>query len=193
MRKIIYWRLMFREISLAIRKWLRLRPTEVALRFRSERRKVMKRFFMVMAMLLVAATAQAADVGVSVSVGQPGFFGHIDIGNFPHPQVIYPRPIVVAPPQRVVVAEPIYLHVPPGHEKNWGKHCHKYNACDRRVYFVKERWYNNVYVPQHQQHQARRMQHGGGPDRGYTDRDRGNGRGHDRGGDHDGDRGHGRR
>ena len=138
----------------------------------------MKRFFMVMAVLLIAVTAQAADVGLSVSVGQPGFYGRIDIGDYPRPNVIYQRPIVVAPPQRVVVREPVYLHVPPGHERHWDRHCHKYNACDRRVYFVKERWYKNVYVPQYQ---SRRMQHRGGRDRGYRDRD------------HDGDRGYGGR
>jgi len=33
--------------------------------------------------------AHAADVGVSISVGQPGFYGQIDIGDFPQPQLIY--------------------------------------------------------------------------------------------------------
>ena len=31
------------------------------------------------ALLAVAASAMAADVGVSVRVGQPGFYGQIDI------------------------------------------------------------------------------------------------------------------
>lgn len=102
--------------------------------------------------LLLAATivpAWAADVGVSVNVGQPGFYGRIDIGNVPPPQVIYAQPIIVQhvaqPPQ------PVYLRVPPGHAKKWSKHCHKYDACSRPVYFVKDDWYNNVYVPYYQQ------------------------------------------
>jgi len=36
--------------------------------------------------------------------------------------------------------------VPPEHAKNWRKHCQKYNACDQRVYFIEETWYNKVYM-----------------------------------------------
>jgi hypothetical protein len=131
--------------------------------------------------ILVAVSAQAADVGVSVSVGQPGFYGHIDIGNFPQPEVIYARPVVIQPVPAGVVYQPIYVHVPPGHEKKWSKHCAKYNACGRPVYFVKDRWYNNVYVPQYQ---ARRgndhgekhgEKHGDGKENG----NHGHGKGHD--------------
>ena len=45
---------------------------------------------------------------------------------------------------------PIYLRVPPGHEKKWNKHCASYNACGRPVYFVRDDWYRNTYVPQYQ-------------------------------------------
>ena len=101
--------------------------------------------------------ALAADVGVSVSVGQPGFYGHIDIGNMPQPKLIYPRPVVVQPVPVAVAPQPIYVHVPPGHAKNWRKHCHKYNACNQPVYFVHEDWYNNVYVPRYRE--ANEAQH----------------------------------
>jgi len=111
----------------------------------------MKHFLLSVAIILVAATAaQATDVGVSVSVGQPGFYGRIDIGTYPRPEVIYARPVVVHHAPAGVVYQPVYVHVPPGHEKKWSKHCAKYNACGRPVYFVKERWYNDVYVPQYQ-------------------------------------------
>jgi len=107
----------------------------------------------VVSLLLAAAAlpAFAADVGVSVTVGQPGFYGRIDIGNAPRPVLIYPQPVVI---QKVYVAQPpppLYLHVPPGHAQKWSKHCHKYDACSRPVYFVKDDWYNNVYVPHYQQ------------------------------------------
>ena len=134
----------------------------------------MKHFLMILTMILFAATAQAADVGMSVSVGQPGFYGRIDIGDAPRPQTVYARPIVVMPPQVRVVEEPIYLRVPPGHAKNWRKHCAKYNACGRPVHFVQDRWYNNVYAARHQEG---RMRHDGGHDRGH-DWDRGHDRGH---------------
>ena len=84
------------------------------------------------------APALATDVGVSVSVGQPGFYGRIDIGDFPQPRLIYRQPVVIQPV--AVVPQPIYLHVPPGHAKKWRKHCHKYNACNQSVYFVREDW-----------------------------------------------------
>ena len=87
------------------------------------------------ASLAVSTAAQATDVGVSVTVSQPGVYGRIDIGHTP-PPVIYPQPIIIARPVHVV-PQPVYMHVPPGHAKNWRKHCHKYDACGTPVYFVK--------------------------------------------------------
>ena len=37
---------------------------------------------------VMAAPAQAADVGVSISVNQPGFYGRVDIGD-QRPVLIY--------------------------------------------------------------------------------------------------------
>ena len=93
----------------------------------------------------------AADVGISVSVGQPGFYGRIDVGDYPYPQprVIYRQPRIV---ERVYLErEPIYMRVPPGHAKNWRKHCHHYNACGERVYFVQDNWYYNDYAPRYRE------------------------------------------
>ena len=98
---------------------------------------------------VISTTAHATDVGVSVSVGQPGFYGRLDIGGYPQPQVIYRQPRVV---ERVYVErEPVYMRVPPGHAKNWRKHCRKYNACGERVYFVQDNWYNHEYAPRYQE------------------------------------------
>jgi hypothetical protein len=81
---------------------------------------------------------------VSINIGQPGFYGRIDIGDYPQPQVIYRQPVLVERPVRYVEAAPIYLRVPPGHAKHWSKHCRAYNhACGQRVYFVQDNWYNN--------------------------------------------------
>ncbi len=96
-----------------------------------------------------SAPALAADVGVSVTVGQPGFYGQIDIGNAPPPQVLYAQPVVVQPAPQVVTAAPIYLHVPPGYERHWEEHCQEYRACGQPVYFVNDDWYNNEYVPRY--------------------------------------------
>lgn len=92
-----------------------------------------------------ALAANAADVGVSISVGQPGFYGQIDIGNTPRPVLVNPHPVIIQ--RGVREAPPIYLRVPPGHIKHWKKYCHRYNACNRRVYFVQDKWYRDVYVP----------------------------------------------
>lgn len=134
------------------------------------------------AALAVASVPAFAGVGVSVNVGQPGFYGQIDIGDAPAPQVIYAQPMVVE--RTVISAEPIYLRVPPGHAKHWSKHCAYYNACGRPVYFVRDGWYSRQYVPYYHEH------HGGGPRGDYGDHGHGHGHDHDRGDDHD--HGHGR-
>lgn len=99
--------------------------------------------------ILVSASAFAADVGVSINIAQPGFYGRIDVGHFPQVQVVYPQPVVIVPSPVAVIQQPIYLRVPPGHAKNWGRYCGGYNACGQRVYFVQEGWYNTAYVSTH--------------------------------------------
>ena len=123
-----------------------------------------KRFLSAAALIALASAAGATtNVGVSVTVGQPGFYGHIDIGNMPPPRIIYPAPVIIQQVPVGVVVQPVYLRVPPGHEKNWRKHCYKYNACGQPVYFVQQGWYNNVYAPQYrQEHGMREDDHGRG-------------------------------
>lgn len=101
------------------------------------------------AALTAAAPLFAADVGVSVNIGEPGFYGRLDLGGSPPPPVIYREPIVV---ERVPVERPpVYLRVPPGHAKNWSEHCRDYNACGDRVYFVQDDWYTREYVPRYRE------------------------------------------
>jgi hypothetical protein len=148
----------------------------------------MKRFLIAAAIAAVTfgTPTLAADVGISVSIGQPGFYGRLDIGDYPQPQVIYRQPIVI---ERVPMGRPpIYMRVPPGHAKNWRKHCREYNACGERVYFVQDDWYSREYVPRYQQqHRDRRDDRRGnnwndgkgkGNDNGKGNNGRGNGRDH---------------
>lgn len=144
--------------------------------------KQMKYFLFAATVAVATAPALASDVGVSINVGQPGFYGQINIGNMPAPQLIYPQPILI---QRApgVVYQPLYLHVPPGHAKHWGKHCGKYNACGRQVYFVQDNWYNDVYVPRHREYRDDRGERRGGNEHGgYNDdrggKEHGHGKGH---------------
>ena len=96
----------------------------------------MKKIILAAFLSLIAAPAFAGNVGVSVNIGQPGFYGHIDIGDYPQPQVIYEQPVIIQ--RTTVVRQPLYLRVPPGHEKHWDKHCRQYNACGQPVYFVRD-------------------------------------------------------
>lgn len=119
----------------------------------------MKQEFLAAALILAAVSAQAADVGVSVSIGQPGFYGRIDIGDFSQPRILYSQPKYIE--RAAVRRAPIYMHVPPGHARTWRKHCREYNACGERVYFVKDSWYQNEYVPRYQkQHRGNGGKHG---------------------------------
>ena len=121
------------------------------------------------------APARAADVGVSINISQPGVHGRIDIGRFPQPQVIVQQPVIIARPA-ARAPEPVYLWVPPGHQKHWRRHCGAYNACGVPVYFVQERWYHD-HVMRGERRDDRR------DDRRDGDRGHGHGQGHGRGRD----------
>lgn len=130
-------------------------------------------------LILSLGWMSGASAQVAVRINTPGLYGHVDIGGYPEPPpVLYRQPVYA---ERVVVrdAQPIYLHVPPGHERHWRQHCAEYDACGRPVYFVRHDWYRNVY--------ARRDEHRDGRDRHDDHRDG------DRRDDHrDGDRRDGR-
>ncbi|WP_298234026.1 hypothetical protein [uncultured Azohydromonas sp.] len=136
--------------------------------------------------LLSLAPAHATDVGVSVQISQPGVYGRIDVGRFPQPAVVVQQPVVIQQPAYVVAQpQPVYLWVPPGHQKKWRSYCGRYNACGVPVYFVQDRWYRQHVLP----HRGERHDHG--------DRGRRHDHDHDRGGRHDRDdhhhgHGHGR-
>lgn len=143
----------------------------------------MKRFLMTICLFSSALGTPvfAADVGVSVSIGQPGFYGQIDIGGFPRPALLYPQPMMI---QRVPVGRPpLYLRVPPGHAKHWSKHCHEYRACGERVYFVKDDWYNREYVPRYREQRGDHSNYYREDRRDYRDDRRGQDRNRDRGDD----------
>ncbi len=135
---------------------------------------MLKRSLVLASLAMAAWPALAADVGVSVSVSQPGVYGRIDIGRFPQPAVIVQQPVVIAQP-RVVVHQPVqpmYLWVPPGHQKNWGKHCGRYQACGVPVYFVQDDWYHQ-HVMADQRHHGKEKHHG-------KHHGKGHGKGHDK-------------
>lgn len=110
----------------------------------------MRNLCLSVALAAAALPALAADVGVSVAISQPGLYGRVDIGRVAvAPVLVYPQPVVVVASPVAVVQRPIYMHVPPGHAKNWRKHCAAYNACGQPVYFVKDSWYEQNYGGKH--------------------------------------------
>lgn len=116
----------------------------------------MKRFFIaaIVTAAALSAPALASDVGVSINIGHPGFYGRLDVGGFPPPVLLYPEPIRIE--RGPVGRPPLYLRVPPGHAKHWRKHCHSYRACGERVYFVRDDWYNHEYAPRYRERHGHR-------------------------------------
>ncbi len=91
---------------------------------------------------LALAPMQAQAVNISIGVGGevlPGVYGSVNIDNGRYPTLVYAEPLIVTRPSRIL--SPVYLHVPPGHLKKWGRYCGRYDACSRPVYFVKSRDY----------------------------------------------------
>ena len=129
----------------------------------------MKRFLIAAALTLAASSALATDVGVSITMGQPGYYGRIDIGSFPRPPLIYADPVIIQPVPAGVVRRPVYMHVPPGHAKNWDKHCRKYGACGQPVYFVQDRWYSDTYVPGYAKRHVKKSGKKQGKGKGHSD------------------------
>jgi hypothetical protein len=103
------------------------------------------------AALLAAAVPALAQTNVSISVGQPGFYGRLDLGDFGPPPVVYTEQPVIVREVRHVRSETVYLRVPPGHRKHWSRYCGRYDACARPVMFVREDWYTNTYAPRYRE------------------------------------------
>lgn len=127
-----------------------------------------------------APTLAQAPVAGTITINKPGVYGHIDIGGYTPPTLIYPQPVLIAPPPVTVVQPaPVYLYVPPGHAKDWAKHCAHYHACGQPVYFVDERWVRERYEHEHGHGHG----HGHGHDKDHDDddgdHDHGHGHGHD--------------
>jgi hypothetical protein len=122
------------------------------------------------AALLLAGPVQAADVdvGVSIQISKPGVYGRIDIGQFPQPQVVVAQPVIInRPPPNLGPRQPVYLWVPPGHRKNWRKHCREYQACGVPVLFVDDRWYDDHVHPRGKgKNKDKGHGHGHGKDKG---------------------------
>lgn len=127
------------------------------------------------ALALASLSVQAAQPIINLNIGgeiSPGVYGQVQFGNAPPPPVFYPEPKIIVEQPASRRQAPIYLHVPPGHAKNWAKHCREYNACNRPVYFVKSR----EYEPGYREHKEKNRHDEGRHDE-HRKGERGNGEG----------------
>jgi len=101
----------------------------------------------------VAPLAGAADKATVAAISgpvKPGVYGRVAMTSTPaaaKPALVYSQPMMVDNPETTGVIEPVYLHVPPEHAKNWKKNCAKYEACNKPVFFIKSAEYEPGYVP----------------------------------------------
>jgi hypothetical protein len=171
----------------------------------------MKKVIVALALASAAcvAPAFAGNVGFTISVGEPGFYGQLVLGDRDRPLLVNARPVIHA--RGYGWASPVYVRVPDWQRRNWGRYCSRYSACARPVYFVRDDWYRDEYAPRYRRDHDRYRHDGRSRDwrqsgrherREYRDHDRheyrGNssrdGRGHrDRGDRHDRGRDDGRR
>lgn len=133
---------------------------------------------------LLGSVAQAATPYANATVEgalAPGVYGRIEIGNTP-PPLLYTQPVIIQRAPVYVQQQPLYLHVPPGHAKKWSKHCARYNACNRPVYFVRVQG-DDGYEQRRAREDYRHHQNDQDRYDGHDNKhDKGHGKGH--GGDH---------
>ena len=103
------------------------------------------------AALLAAALPALAQTNVSINIGQPGFYGRIELGDFAQRPVVYTQQPIIVREVRHVRSEPVYLRVPPMHRQHWSRYCGRYDACARPVMFVRDDWYTNTYAPRYRE------------------------------------------
>lgn len=105
----------------------------------------MKKMLIGAVLFAAAAVPAVAQTHVSIHIGDPGFFGIIDNRGYSAPPVYVRRPVII---ERVrYYQQPIYLRAPSRHRHNWGRYCHRYDACGVPVLFVRDDWYSDTYAP----------------------------------------------
>ena len=134
----------------------------------------MKKTSLIMFGLMCGFTAVVAQGAESVD---PGIYGQLDLKKMSKPELIKARPVLIDRSSKHASAQPVYVHVPPGHEWHWHTHCRDYNLCAMPVLFVTETWFVSVYLPSIGSQDGREQRY-----RAEATRERGNERDkHDRG------------
>ena len=104
-----------------------------------------------------------AQVDFGIQLGQPNYYGGLNIQGFPNPQFYNCSPALIQPlsPE---YDQPVYLRVPLYQRQSWGSYCSRYNACQQNVYFVRDNWYRSIYAPRYRNmnNGRNRYNHGNG-------------------------------
>jgi hypothetical protein len=96
---------------------------------------------------IAAADSIGSARAASSTTATPGVYGRLDVDSKQSPPLVYEQAMFIEAPETAGKVQPVYLHVPPEHAKNWKKHCAKYQACKQPVYFVKSAEYEPGYDP----------------------------------------------
>jgi hypothetical protein len=94
-------------------------------------------------LLAMACAGQAAATPLpfkNLSAGghlRHGVYGRIEVRGAEPPPLISKQPVLARQDLDTLRAQPIYLYVPPGQVRKWAQHCHKWQACDVPVLFVR--------------------------------------------------------
>jgi len=135
----------------------------------------MRLISIVAVLFLGTGACVAGDLSVHLILSgevAPGVYGQVQLGDAQPPPLVYTRPMLIeaqaAPPP------PLYLHVPPGHARNWRRHCREYNACNRPVYFIRSAEYAPGFdrARYDREHQDRGRWRDGDHEHGHDDRGR---------------------
>lgn len=114
------------------------------------------------ALATIALAVIAPSKAFCANLGEVLFWGIVPALTGLTPRVWNDTPIMAIGTYTPGV-EVIYLNVPNDHRRNWKKHCHRYDACHRPVYFLQGNWYRQVYVPRYRQAPAKPHAHWAAP------------------------------
>jgi hypothetical protein len=118
----------------------------------------MNRSLAALALIAIGSAAPLlAEVSAPVTLGEPEFYGRLELDEgYYRPRVVHDRPVVLD--RRFQNMAPIYVRAPRDQYRDWRRHCAKYDACERPVYFVRDEWYTQIYAPRYRQLHARNFE-----------------------------------
>jgi hypothetical protein len=97
--------------------------------------------------LTISLAVLASATAIAQTQTDTGIYGQLDLKGLPKPEVIQAKAVKANSSLMNAFSRTIYIHVRPGDEEHWARHCKQYDACGSPVLFVTENWFVNVYLP----------------------------------------------